>query len=204
MFTVVALVITMYLLYVVTSGIKASAATKRYRTVVDATYGGADIMAKDLIIAGFSFKTYSGSSFTNKMTSYMTNLNNGSVSSCFRTKLTTPRSQWGSCADVTESPKINADITFELGSAATPFIVYSKIVETMDRKFQVLNSDMSTSIITKAGNTDESGLSLDFGSTTEGGGVTVPHYPYIYRVEIQGERKQNPNEKSKLSVLYAY
>jgi hypothetical protein len=55
-----------------------------------------------------------------------------------------------------------------------------------------------------AGNSDTTNFSLEGGSTTDGSGVTVPHYPYMYRIEIQAERSQNPAEKSKISVQYAY
>lgn len=209
MFTTICLVISMYLLYIVTAGVKTSGTMKKYRTALDVAYGGADIVSKDLLVAGFVFKTYSGTSYIDQIkTTYMTNLGSPVVSSCLRTKLTKPRSQWGSCADTTENAKTGTDISFDLNATGgTPFTVYSKIVDTMERKFAVLEdvAGVKTSkTVTIAGNTDESSTSLDFGSTTEGGGVTVPHYPYIYRVEVQGERKVNPNEKSKLSVLYAY
>ena len=209
MFTVICLVISMYLLYMVTAGIKASGSMKKYRTALDAAYGGADIMAKDLLVAGFAFKSYSGASYVDQMkTGYMNNLGSPFVSTCLRTKLTKPRSQWGACADSIESAKFNPDISFDLNATSpSPFTVYSKIVDTMQRRFLVLEDVAGTKTaktISMAGNTDESGTDLDYGSTTDAGGVTVPHYPYIYRVEVQGERKVNPNEKSKLSVVYAY
>lgn len=206
MFTVICLVISMYLLYMVTAGIKTSGVMKRYHTALDATYGGVDLISKDLLVAGFVFKNYSGTAYTDQMkNTYMANLQNPAVSDCLRTKLTKPRSQWGGCADTIENAKTGSDISFDLNAEnGAPFTVYSKIVDTMERKFLVLDETKTSKIITIAGNSDESGSTLDTGSTTDGGAVTVPHYPYIYRVEVQGERKQNPDEKSKLSVLYAY
>ena len=206
MFTAICLVISMYLLYMVTAGIKTSGVMKKYHTALDATYGGVDIISKDLLVAGFTFRNFSGTAYTSQMkNTYMANLNNPAVSDCLRTKLTLPRSQWGGCDDTIENAKSGFDISFDLNATnGAPFTVYSKIVDTMERNFLVLDETKTQKIVTMAGNSDESGYSLDTGSTTEGGAVTVPHYPYIYRVEVQGERKLNPTEKSKLSVLYAY
>jgi hypothetical protein len=209
MFTVMALVMCMSLLYMITSGIKTSGAVKQYRTALDAAYGGTDIVAKDLIAAAFSFRNLSGATYTNQMkNTYMANLLQPNVSNCLKIKLTKPRSQWGSCADATSSPKTNTDISFDLhASSGSPFTVYSKIVDTMERKFQVLQSysgAKGVSTVTMAGNTDLTTTSIEFGSTTDGSGVSVPHYPYVYRIEVQGERRQNSSEKSNLSVLYAY
>lgn len=212
MFTMLALVISMSLLYMVTSGIKTSGATKQYRTALEAAYGGTDIVAKDLISAAFSFKNLSGTTFTNAMTGssgYMANLQQKYVSNCLRKKISLPRSQWGACADTILNPKSATDISFDLhGSGGSPFTVYSKIVDTMERKFLVIQSYSGARVsqtVTMAGNTDTSGVTkLEFASTTDGGGVTVPHYPYVYRIEVQGERRQNPSQKSNLSIMYAY
>jgi hypothetical protein len=209
MFTVMALVISMALLYMVTAGTRTSGAMKIYRTALDASYGGTDIIAKDLIAAGFSYKAMTDTAFVSQMkNTYMTSFSNPAVAACLRTKLSLPRSQWGACADTSASAKIGTDISFDLmATTGNPFTVYSKIVDTMERKFTVLQSysgAKNSMTVTRAGNTDESGTTLDFGSTTEGAGVSVPHYPYIYRIEVQGERKQSASQKSMLSVLYAY
>jgi hypothetical protein len=209
MFTALALVMCMSLLYMITSGIKTSSAIKQYRTALDAAYGGTDILTKDLLAAAFSFRNLSGTAYKNQMkTTYMANLNQANISDCLRTKLTKPRSQWGGCADSTLSPKFGTDISFDLHAASgSPFTVYAKVVDTMDRKFQVLesySSSQKTLTVMRAGNTDESSTSLEYGSTTDGSGVTVPHYPYLYRIEVQGERRQNATQKSNLTVMYAY
>ncbi|MEI6214380.1 MAG: hypothetical protein WCP10_09770 [Desulfuromonadales bacterium] len=221
MFTVLSLVITMTLLYMVDAGTRTSGAVKRYRTVTEAAYGGADIVVKDLMTAGFAFHNYSimnpGTSFNSYMTGstngYMRNLNSPTVSSCLRAKLTQPKSQWAAaCSNVTLNAKESPDVTFNLNAASgTPLAVYSKIVDTMERKFTVLEAYSSTGgwakrskTVRVAGNSDTSTSALESGSTTDGSGVTVPHYPYMYRIEIQAERQQNATEKSKLSVQYAY
>jgi len=210
MFTVLALVISMSLLYMVTSGIKSSSSSKQYQTVLAAAYGGTEIVSKDLISAAFSFKNMTGLSYVNSMkNTYMAGLDQPNVSNCLRVKISLPRSQWGACSDSIINPKSGTDISFNLRAASgSPYTVYTKIVDTMERKFQVYQSYTGSRkliTITKAGNTSESSDSdLNLDGTTPPGGMTVPHYPYIYRIEVQGERSQNAAEKSNLTVLYAY
>jgi len=210
MFTVLALVISMSLLYLVTSGTKTSGALKRYKTTIDATYGGTEILFKDVIISSFAFRDYStthpGVGFPAYLRSSMGTLAGGAtVSDCMRQRLSTPTRLWsGACSTTNLNPKSGPDITFRLNAtSSTPFIVYSKIVDTMERKFVVLDSGVQKTIVI-AGNSDTSSYVLEGGGTTESGSVTVPHYPYVYRLEVQGEREQNASEKSNISVMYAY
>jgi hypothetical protein len=83
-----------------------------------------------------------------------------------------------------------SDMTFRLSGSpgASDYIVYAKIVDTV------------------AGNTDTSGLDLivEGGSTGNNPGVQTQKNPYLFRVELLGERISNPDERSRLSVLYAY
>jgi len=220
LFTVLSLVITMALLYMVTAGIRTSAALKSYRTTTEAAYGGTDILVKDLITHTFGFHDYSSSTMsfrkymTDSTTGYMHNLNTVSMADCFRIKLTAPKSKWpAACtADTTLDATKSSDVSFNLNSASgTPFTVYSKIVDTMDRKFSVVELYSSasgpakrTKTITMAGNSDTSATGLEGASTTEAAAVTVPHYPYMYRIEVQAQRSENANEKAKISVQYAY
>ena len=88
-------------------------------------------------------------------------------------------------------PKAKPDMTFILrASEQTPnFKVYTKLVDTTP------------------GNSDLSGFELlDSGAGVVGSssGVSPKHIPALYRVEVQGERETNPQEKAQLSVLYAY
>jgi hypothetical protein len=217
MFTVITLLITMSLLYMVTSSIKTSGAVKRYRTTTEAAYGGTDIVVKDLISASFAFRDFSSASnpYSTYMTSRFASTGNYSptFSNCLRAKLTTPKSQWAAaCSNSTLDAKSGTDISFILNaSSGSPFSVYSKIVDTMERKFTVLESYSAvggmakrSKTVTIAGNSDTSSMALESGSTTDGSGVTVPHYPYMYRIEIQAERQQNAIEKAKISVQYVY
>ena len=58
MFTALSLVICMSLLYIITSGIQATGTLKRYRTALEATYGGTELMLKDIINASFGYPDY--------------------------------------------------------------------------------------------------------------------------------------------------
>lgn len=210
MFTALALVISMSLLYLVTTGTKTSAAMKRYKTSTDAAYGGTEILVKDILISSFGFRDYSathpGTNFPTYLQSTMGTLASGStVSGCMRQRLTNPTRLWtGSCISTNLNPKSAPDITFKLNaSSSSPYTIYSKIVDTMERKFLVLDGSTPKTVVI-AGNSDVSSFVLEGGGTTEPGAVTVPHYPYVYRLEVQGEREQNATEKANLSVMYAY
>jgi hypothetical protein len=76
----------------------------------------------------------------------------------------------------------------------------------MGRKFIVMNIYSGTrkpQTVIAAGNSDLSPTQLEGTATTEHAGITPPHYPYMYRVEINASR-QNLNEKAKITVEYAY
>jgi hypothetical protein len=110
---------------------------------------------------------------------------------CLQAKLTLPTATWinspYNCSN-TITPTTAPDITMTLPATnGTQFTVYSKIVDTV------------------AGNTDTSGLQLEGAGVAESNTIIVPqHFPYVYRVEVQGQRSVNPAEKSNISVLYAY
>lgn len=72
-------------------------------------------------------------------------------------------------------------------SSGNPFIVYSKIVDTV------------------SGNSDTGGLQLEGGGVAESSSLLTPqHFPFIYRMEIQGERQNNSTTQANIEVLYAY
>jgi hypothetical protein len=195
MLTMITLIMILSLLYMVTGGLQRSGANKRYKSALEASYGGANIMMKDLI--PLVMQNYSAANFT---TTLQTAYGGSGVvwpssmsqwQKCLQTKLKKPTSSWGSyCSSANSSlnPTISPDFQLNLpGTSGTTFTVYSKIVDTV------------------TGNTDTSGVNLQGSGVTESSSYIVPqHYPYIYRIEVQAERQQNPLEKSELSVLYGY
>lgn len=219
MFTALSLVITMTLLYMVTAGIRTSGAMKRYRTTTEAAYGGAEIVLKDILTKSLmdgSIKTLSDANFKSNLVSYLGQLDTPSISDCLRMKTLNPNNKWTTaCANNSLDAKTAYDIKFNFNSASgTPYVVYSKIVDTMDHKMTVFeNKSTSTGMVMQqktvsiAGNSDPNSLNLEGFATTEregGAGDKNPHVPYRYRIEIQSERQQNAAEKSKLSVQYVY
>lgn len=198
MLTLITLAIIVSLLYMVTSGIQRSGANKRYKSALEASYGGANIVMKDLIPLIFQNYSAPSTTFTNAIegaynTGTPTTMVWPSPSSmpqwqkCLQTKLTQPTSNWGTCS-YTLNPASSPDFQLTLpGTSGTTFNVFSKIVDTVP------------------GNTDTSGLQLIGSGVTEAQSVINPqHIPYVYRIETVAVRNTNAAEKSNLSVLYAY
>lgn len=200
MLTLIALGISMVMLYMVMQGIQLSGASRQYKNSLEAAVGGVDIVTKDAIpylvgtAGSYVDGTSSASFFKDSLTASMPGLNATSLAmidnKCLNAKLT--KRVWGAdCAaasltlDPKESPDIRLDLKSQISSSATGYRVYTKIVSTTP------------------GNTDMSGRNLEGESTTGAPGQDVGA-PYMYRIEVTGERISNPREKANLSVLYAY
>ena len=188
MLTLISLGIILSLMYLMTLGIQRAGATKRYRTALEASYGGTELVVKDMI--PYIMRNYSSPQL-------ITNLQNdyGSVAAtvtttqkCIQAKLTNSTANWPAVCSATLSPKWQPDLRLTLpGTNNQPFNIYSKIVDTV------------------AGNTDTSGFQLEGSGVAESAPVITPqHFPYVYRIEVQAERATNAVEKSDISVLYAY
>lgn len=224
MFTVLSLVITMTLLYMVTVGIRSSASMKRYRTAADAAHGGLEIMVKDIMSIGLVDATVtalSDATFKSNMETYLKDVDKlGSmrptISDCLRNKLMNYNNKWTTaCKNYDLDASKSYDVKFNLNSASgTPYVVYSKIVDTMQHNMTVFeNTSTASGFVMKkktvaiAGNSDPSNLNLEGFSTTDlqgGSGDKNPHVPYTYRIEIKAERATNALEKAAISVLYVY
>jgi hypothetical protein len=184
----ISLAIVMALLYMVMQGTNMSASHKRYKTALEASHGGVQVFTNELIP-----KIFAGYSSGKLETDFsMINLKMES-GSCLNQKLNNATGNWGGvCAANSKlvDPKTLPDITFNLsGPADTRFKVYAKIVDTAP------------------GNSDMSGFELldgGAGVTGASSGVAPKHIPAVYRIEVQGEKEQNPREKAGLAVLYAY
>jgi hypothetical protein len=219
MFTVLSLVITMTLLYMVTAGIRSSGSMKRYRTANEAAYGGLEMMLKDIMSKGLvdaSLTSLTDATFKSGMQTYLAGFNTPSISDCLRTKLVNFNRNWSTaCKNYTLDASKSFDVKFNLNSASgTPYVIYSKIVDTMEHKLTVFENKstssglvMSKKTVSMAGNSDPSSLSLEGFATSDlegGSGDKNPHVPYTYRIEVKSERAQNALEKAAISVLYVY
>lgn len=188
MFTLISLTIVMALLYMVTQSTKVSGASKRYKTALEASYGGSELFTKDVL--PYLMQNYGSANFAASAANTFSpvNLQIISTQDCLQSKLTLPSGKWPAGCSNSSSPKQNPDMKFNLLSAtANPYTIYSKIVETM------------------LGNTDISGLQLEGAGVAEGATVITPqHFPYLYRLEIQGEQSIASSAQANIEVLYAY
>lgn len=208
MLTMITLGIVMALFYILTQSIKISAATKRYRNVTEAAYGGAELMAFDII--GNAWKNYSSSGgMSSRLVSTYGNIDLAvsSPNDCLTQKLSSPSANWSNCSASQKSMdlasiKSSPDLTFLLKgiSSGQHYKVYAKIVDTSSGNTDTASSSMISP-------NDSDGLLSGSGSAynkTGAGGIAIQHIPYAYRLEVQGENESNALEKSNVMVLYAY
>lgn len=188
MMTVIMLSIILGVMYLIDQSIKGSAARKTYSNVVEASYGGADLYAREIIPKLFDNVSTNKAAVVNSLTLIQAQF---ASSPCLRNKLENATASWGTTITNCDSginPKINPDVSFELkGLDEQGFMVYSKIIDTTP------------------------GVPYTGGNQLVGGGVaessagsTLKLDHYVYRIEVSGERKARPVEKSNISVLYEY
>lgn len=175
-------------LYFITKQTEVSGLQKRYQNAKEASLGAVEVFTKEVIPAAIS-----GAALSTKVAAFNAT-STASVaavasSTCFSDKLKKSSANWSDCStapDITTS----ADLKFTLKSASgQPFDVYARIVDTA------------------TGNSNTGGVSLEGGggSGDAGSGViSVQHFPYMYTIEVIGQRQQNPSERAYLEVLYAY
>lgn len=184
--TLISLTIVLSLMYLITSGIQASAANKRYKTVLQAGYGATELVTKDVLKAVFEGHT-TATRLKGKFIALDKNL---LVNPCVNQKFNKNTDSWNSdCQPTTYSANQFPDLSFVLQSATSePYRIYAKIVDTY-----VGNTDTANNAnLTDALNVTET--NIDSGETKTSN----------YRIEIQAERNNNPQERANLSVLYAY
>jgi len=188
MLTLISLVIIMSVMFLITQSTISTGIVKRYKNTVEATYGGTEVVMKDVI--PFILKNYTSASIQSRLATNFSSIGLSSISKdCLLAKISLSSDKWPSACSSTVDPKSGgADFSFSLqASGGQPFSVYTKIVDTV------------------GGNTDQTGLQLEGSGVAESSPIITPqHFPYVYRVEIQGERSTNATEKSRMSVLYAY
>lgn len=191
MLTLITLVVVTGLLYMITAGTTASGKLTQYQTALDASYGGAEIVTKDVI--PFVLSNYSSATLVNTLTGSTgfqnVNLKVLTTQACLQAKLKKGTASWPAGCDSVAAPSKLPDLTMQLPSAGgTPFIVYSKIVST------------------KVGNSDMGGLNLIGGGVADpGSNVIYPQsQPYLYTIAIQGQKQSDTKVSADLEVLYAY
>lgn len=175
--------------YLLHRGIEISGLEKKYSIAREASLGGIEVFAKEIIPAAISGKTLS------VVTASFNTITNATVTgnatdACFADKLTKSTADWASACSRTLDAASSPDVTFLLSGAAPaqPFQVYAKIVDTA------------------AGNSNTSGVILEGEgvASSQTGMITSQHFPYIYTMEIQSQRQNDASQRANLEVLYAY
>ena len=203
MFTMIALAMTMALLYMVLAKTRMSGAEKRYKSAYEASHAAATkIYPKDILPAlvnNFHNHTTAGgavgaleNSFRNVYLDVQTD------PECLMKKMQNQRSEWATeCTDPMQmekgSPAVSPDLIFNLRrsneSLQPGFRIYAKVTDNIP------------------GLSDSSGLDLDSGSgvVSFDANPFVQQQPSLYTFEVQGEWEESASkEKAKFEVLYAY
>jgi hypothetical protein len=181
-------------LHFIQRGTETSGLEKKYETAKDASLGAVEVFAKEIIpIAIAIARSTPANSLTNTLGSFNSipsaTITAGATNACFSDKLLKSTANWASTCSSGTDPSTSPDIVFTLkNTEAQPFRVYTKIVDTV------------------SGNSNTSGVLLEGAGVAESQGamVSVQHFPYMYSMEAQGERQQNPSEKASFDILYAY
>lgn len=183
-------------LHFIQRGTETSGLERKYETAKDASLGAIDVFAKEILPTAIAIaQATPGSSLTTTLGGFnaitSATVAGGVTDGCFSDKLLKSTANWAGCdaSSSTTDPKTTPDITFTLqGADGQPFRVYTKIVDTV------------------AGNSNTSGVQLEGAGVAESGGsvVSLQHLPYMYSMEVQGERQQNPSERANFEVLYAF
>lgn len=188
MLTLISLTIIMALMYMITRSTTVSASLKRYKTALEASYGGSELYTKDIL--PFVLQNYENANLATELSSTFAAVNPQLLTTlnCIQSKLSSPSSNWPAGCSNTAEPKKSPDLTFQLSATSgAPYTIYSKIVDTL------------------LGNTDISGLQLEGAGVAEAqSGITPQHFPYVYRLELQGERSVGATAQANIEVLYAY
>jgi hypothetical protein len=190
MLTVLSLVVAMTLLYTVTSGVRIAASQKRYRSALAAAHGGVELVTQEIIPRLLRLDPQSESRLVSDFALIQLTL---PAYGCLQQKLGSPTASWSAAcaAQALSDPANLPDFSFNLNadhSAAPGYRVTMKIVDTV------------------LGNTDSAGFDLlEPGSSVTGKEEIIhpQHVPDMFNISVQGVGG-GPQERARLSVLYAY
>ena len=142
MLTLISLAMVLVLMSYVMQSIRATGATKQYKNTLEASYGGAELLVKDIVPMFFNFSGASSSGSITALKSKYASINLDFISGnqCLTQKLNNQTADWTDAIcgvnRSTSNPKVLPDITFVLKSTITGFQVpsgyriYAKIVDT--------------------------------------------------------------------------
>lgn len=172
------------LLYMAGTGSWTGGSKKRYQTALEASYGGMDFFAKEIIQNGISGTALSA------MGNYKGMLTPGNDAD-FATKLTTAGNVKvfdGVYPFYPNAVPPDATLTLLMTAPTPNIIVNSTILSTSSG-----NSGTSANVLVGGGVVSNSS-----------GTVTPQHIPYLFQTDTQGQSAVNSQEKARLSSIYAY
>lgn len=219
----IALAIVSALLFMMTKETVLTGSEKFYRTAEEASTGGAELVMQYLGNGGLlaipqsqsgrflQLPAFMFANSCNCMDPYNFNDNidritNAQSDRC--DKLCNPTANWPATLDEGTAAGIqisldptatkldgnpSADLSFRLGVAPQTFDVFAKVVDTVQG-----NSEVS-SLVSEGG--ELASVSV---INSNANLVSPPHNPYLYRVEIRAQATNNPRERARISLLYAY
>ncbi|GFO58050.1 type IV pilus minor pilin PilX [Geomonas silvestris] len=187
MMTLIILVIIIGLWTVMDQSIKANTARSSYRNVTEATYGGVDLITKNLVPRLFDNVS------TATIASEYRDLNMSlAASACLRQKLTLSPDKWTACPSSSKdfAPKNSPDIKFNLidEKKKPSYTVYSKIVDTVP------------GVPFASGTNGNQLIGSAVAESSAGTTLTLEHY--VYTIEVEGQGATGADKK--LSVVYEY
>lgn len=191
--TSLALVISTALMYAVIMGSHVSATQKRYHSVLAATQGGVEALARE-IVPYLMERSDSGTVAWTAVESHFTEiaLKRGvATESCLTDKLNKATDHWGAGCSQTADPTDKPDLVFTLKgpSSSSGFTVFSKIVDTVPGNSDRYAKDLLDAGTSVAGNEE---------------GIRPVHVPALFNITVFGQRQDSTREKAKLTVLYSY
>ncbi len=114
-------------------------------------------------------------------------LSNPAVGDNLVTKLQNATASWGPGVDSSMTIDPSTPTTYDLAHDLGAYRVYSKIVDTVPGNTGIDEGLVKSGVVS---------------STT--GELVVVSAPFLYTSEVLAEKRQNPSERAKLSVLYQY
>lgn len=192
--SLISLAVVSAMLFMVTQGTRMSGYHKIFRTAEEAGLGAVSLATE--------FVYNHSSSLPSEWVADLSAVAGNSV--CLEEKLMSTTAKWTNCEatagvlwndpSALASDKFAADNLPDLTVQLSDYTVFTKIVETVGG-----NSQMG-------GGAGYAGLvgSPVVSNYRESIGITPELHPWLYRMEIQAQKTDNPRERSRYSVLYAY
>ncbi len=189
------------LLFFLIYGERISGLEKRYKTALEASRGGADLVYQ---LIGTRGETTSTNILISDLSALSMSIPLNS-SSCSGTDIS--GTSYSGLPAKLNTATLKSDGTLNWSNCSTSLTIDPTDNSTYDTQFSI-GTNPTYTVYSKIVNTIEGNTGADFGlmkdqvvSANEQAGRTLS---YMYTIEIDAENSSNPDERAKLSVLYQY